>query len=233
MQISYDEYYRLIVDITDKAYDELTRLYSLNNSNDSLEHLLPIIYVQAFEIISPYIVDAMVVTNNYYFSLSEQYPAISYLEESELKFAEKSYISGIYPVIEKEITERFSLAEDNSALIDVIKCQVRIMIEKSAGFVVNQISQKTKGDENQPFTWITVDDKKVCNDCQSRQMKSSPYIEWLKMGVPRSCKTSCLLSCRCILMPSDYVDDTTDLSTPLYKYKYVIREGKDLNKRKK
>jgi|WetSurMetagenome_2_1015567.scaffolds.fasta_scaffold433815_2 hypothetical protein len=233
MQISFNQYYKQILNIANDAYEAFSSFYIANNSKHSSIELQHIIYQHTRHIFPPFIIKAMNLSNEYYAALHEQYPAISYLSESELIAAESSYIDGIFISIEEDFKEFYASTPDISNFFEKIKCYLTTTVEKSAGFVIGQISLKTIDDGNLLFTWVTVDDKSVCEDCKSRQMKSFPYREWLTMGVPRSCKTSCLLSCRCILLPFDYVNDTLDLSKPLFKDKYIIRDGINLNRRKK
>jgi hypothetical protein len=233
MQISFNQYYKQILKITNDAYEAFSSFYIVNNSKHSSTKLQHIIHQHARDIFSPFIIKAMNLSNEYYATLNEEYSAISYLSKSELIAAESSYIDGIFISIEEDFKEFYASTPDISNFIEMIKCYLTTTIEKSAGFVISQISLKSIDDGNVLFTWVTVDNKNVCEDCKSRQMKSLPYSEWLIMGVPRSCKTSCLLSCRCILLPSDYVDDTLDLSKPFFKDKYIIRDGIKFNQRKK
>jgi hypothetical protein len=80
--------------------------------------------------------------------------------------------------------------------------------------------------ENDQWTWIAVCDNETCIDCLKRHKKKLSYSEWNQLGVPRAGTTKCNKKCRCVLMHSSYVDDTSDLSKPLYKNKYLIRMGK-------
>jgi hypothetical protein len=80
--------------------------------------------------------------------------------------------------------------------------------------------------ENDQWTWIAVCDKETCIDCLKRHKKEHSYFEWNQLGVPRAGTTKCKENCRCIMLPSIYVNDEIDLTKPIYKYKYVIKTGK-------
>lgn len=103
-------------------------------------------------------------------------------------------------------------------------------IDRAAALVYSEGMKRQFAGTNKPFKWVSVGDGRVCPDCLSRHLQEHTYNQWRKMGVPRAGYTFCLLSCRCILLPTEYVDDELDLSKPLVRKKVVIKDGKPVKK---
>ncbi len=100
-------------------------------------------------------------------------------------------------------------------------------VDRAAAFVYHEgMKRQYSKQQNILFTWIAVGDKRTCPDCRIRHKKSDLYNEWRVIGFPRTGFTFCLLSCRCILVPEQYVDDELDLSKPLVRKTFKIRGGK-------
>jgi hypothetical protein len=64
----------------------------------------------------------------------------------------------------------------------------------SAGGVVVLTAAKSD------LTWITVQDKKVCDDCGPRHGSTHSATEWIEMGLPRTGWSVCGGRCRCVLV---------------------------------
>ena len=65
------------------------------------------------------------------------------------------------------------------------------------------------------WTWITVHDNRVCDDCKARHNKTKTMREWAALGLPKSGFSVCGDRDRCMLMPADYVDEKIDLNQPV------------------
>jgi len=100
-------------------------------------------------------------------------------------------------------------------------------VDRAAAFAYHEgMKRQYASQPNVQFTWVAVGDKRTCPDCRARHGKSNLYNEWRTIGFPRAGFTFCLLSCRCILVPEEYVDDELDLSKPLVRKTFKIRGGK-------
>lgn len=103
-------------------------------------------------------------------------------------------------------------------------------VDRAAALVYGEGMIRQFAGTNRPFKWVSVGDGRVCPNCLTRHLQEHTYNDWRKMGVPRAGFTFCLLSCRCILLPTEYVDDELDLSKPLVRKKVVIKDGKPVKK---
>jgi len=54
----------------------------------------------------------------------------------------------------------------------------------------------------EPLTWVTVLDKRVCEDCHPLHGQTLTAQEWIEHGLPRSGWSVCSGYCRCILVPA-------------------------------
>ena len=70
-------------------------------------------------------------------------------------------------------------------------------------------------DPTERWTWITVRDNRVCEDCGPRHKQTKPVAQWIAEGLPKSGFGVCGDRCRCVLLPEAYVDDSVDLSQPV------------------
>lgn len=54
--------------------------------------------------------------------------------------------------------------------------------------------------------WVSVQDDRVCDDCEARHGSVQTYADWQADGLPGSLNTVCNGNCRCELVPDEAFD---------------------------
>lgn len=114
--------------------------------------------------------------------------------------------------------------------LNKVKKVVDDALDRAGNMVYNEGMRKKFGEDETLFEWISVGDNRVCPDCLSRHKQVKTLKEWFNVGIPGGGFTLCLSSCRCIILPTEYVDDELDLSKPVYRKDVKIKEGKIVEK---
>lgn len=68
---------------------------------------------------------------------------------------------------------------------------------------VADIGNYTENGLEVDYTWVTVEDQRVCPDCRPRHGKEKTMGVWEAIGTPRSGWSICRQHCRCFLVTSD------------------------------
>lgn len=65
------------------------------------------------------------------------------------------------------------------------------------------------------WTWVTIEDKRVCDDCLPRHGTEHTLAEWTALGKPQTGWSICQERCRCMLLPREWVNKNVDLRAPI------------------
>lgn len=70
-------------------------------------------------------------------------------------------------------------------------------------------------EDDEEWVWVTVEDNRVCTDCQPRHNQIKSLTEWRALGLPKAGSTVCGDRCRCMIMPAEFADEELDLNAPI------------------
>lgn len=65
------------------------------------------------------------------------------------------------------------------------------------------------------WVWITVEDNRVCDDCEPRHNQIKSLNEWRTLGLPKSGFGVCGDRDRCMILPAEFADEELDLRMPV------------------
>lgn len=105
-----------------------------------------------------------------------------------------------------------------SSLVQGLAQAVAVGVQHVANTALVQSLAATEGQpnaEDEEWVWVTVEDNRVCNDCQPRHNQIKTLLEWEQIGMPKSGWSVCDERCRCIIMPAVFASENLDMSQPI------------------
>lgn len=93
------------------------------------------------------------------------------------------------------------MQSENAGIGARLKAMTRRLVVETDSFVSSAGGVVPIAVSKEPLIWITVQDKKVCDDCFPRHGETRTAAEWIDLGLPRTGWSVCTGYCRCILVP--------------------------------